>query len=118
MVLLVHVEPVDGDLRLEGGSTVILVSGRVEVYFNGTWGTVCDDFWGLDDADVVCRQLGYAEARSAPIEAAYGEGTGPIFYDNVMCAGSEVRLDDCTHNGIHNCQHSEDAGVECAMLPG
>ena len=91
------------------------VSGRVEVYFNGTWGTVCDDIWDTKDADVVCRQLGYDEATRAPLEATYGEGTGPIYFDNVICTGSEARLVNCSHNGVgvHNCFHSEDAGAEC-----
>ncbi len=90
-------------------------SGRVEIYHAGQWGTVCDDDWGLSDAKVVCRQLDCGPARSAPQGAAFGEGRGQIWLDDVSCSGSESSITDCRHRGfgVHNCQHHEDASAVC-----
>ena len=108
----------EGDVHLVGGSTAN--EGRVEIYHNNEWGTVCDDRWDITDANVVCRQLGYIGAISALMNAPFGQGSGPIYYDEVACNGSETRLADCSHLGIgaHNCGHSEDAGVVCDSTPG
>ncbi|XP_029365020.1 uncharacterized protein LOC115047931 isoform X3 [Echeneis naucrates] len=106
-----------GSLIRLAGSGSTLCSGRVEVYHSGAWGTVCDDSWDLNDAKVVCRQLECGEALGATGNAAFGEGTGEIFLDDLACSGNEGSLAKCQHNGFkkHNCQHNEDAGVICSM---
>lgn len=103
----------NGDLRLVGGDLVN--EGRVEVYHGGQWGTVCDDSWNIVDADVVCRQLGFASAEQIFYRAKYGEGSGPILIDQINCPEGAKSILDCSHNrwGEHDCSHSEDAGVLC-----
>ena len=91
------------------------------MYYNGEWGTVCDDGWSYSDADVVCRQLGLG-SWGIPYRGAYfGQGTGPIWLDNVLCAGTESTLASCGHLGINvsrSCYHYEDAGVSCYGIQG
>ena len=116
--LIYHYCFTDVVVRLVDGPTQY--EGRVEVYHNGEWGTVCDDGWNLDDADVVCRELGLGPAIVAAQNAFYGQGSGRIWLDDVDCVGTEFTIGDCSHNGwgIENCYHSEDAGAKCAASNG
>ena len=106
-------ERAPGSVRLAGGSSAL--EGRVELFLDGRWGTVCDDNWDNRDAAVVCRQLGH-HGGQAVSQAHFGRGSGPIFRDDVMCIGAEARLVDClsSRHRRHNCNHGEDAGVICA----
>ena len=87
----------------------------MEVYYNGEWGTVCDDGWDDTDAGVVCRQLGFGSLGKAIGSAGSGQGSGSVWLSNVTCTGSESILPSCGHVGVgvHSCTHSEDAGVSC-----
>ena len=100
-------------VRLVGGNGVN--TGRVEVYYNNTWGTVCDNGWSWNDAEVVCRELGFPGATSYYCCARFGQGNGTIWLDRVGCAGRESSLSSCSHRGWgrHSCNHGEDAGVYC-----
>ncbi|NXR10572.1 LOX3B oxidase, partial [Semnornis frantzii] len=96
--------------------------GRVEVFYNDEWGTICDDDFTLANAHVLCRHLGFVAAAGWAHSAKYGKGMGRIWLDNVNCAGSEKSIGDCKHRGWGNsdCSHEEDAGVICKdeRIPG
>ena len=121
----------EGSVRLMDGSDE--QEGRVEICADddtgdntpASWGTVCDDYWTDDDADVVCRALGYQ--RSEPqadrfLRSPFGSGRNPIWLDDMLCAGNETSLLDCPTArgqvagdlvGVHNCRSEEVVGVRC-----
>ncbi|KAM9570197.1 lysyl oxidase homolog 3B-like isoform 2-T2 [Salvelinus alpinus] len=96
--------------------------GRIEVFYKGEWGTICDDDFSLSNANVLCRQLGFVSATGWTHSAKYGKGLGKIWLDNVQCNGGEKSIDLCKSRGWGNsdCTHDEDAGVVCKdeRLPG
>ncbi|KAM9329870.1 lysyl oxidase homolog 3 [Gastrophryne carolinensis] len=96
--------------------------GRIEVFYNQEWGTICDDDFTMDNAHILCRHLGFTEATGWTHSAKYGKGVGRIWLDNVICSGSEKSIADCNSRGWGNsdCTHEEDAGVICKdeRIPG
>ncbi|XP_070190654.1 scavenger receptor cysteine-rich domain-containing group B protein-like [Littorina saxatilis] len=104
-------------IRLTNGSSQY--EGRVEVRIGPTaWGTVCNDGWGAEETQVLCRELGYPSENATVWPGAYfGQGGGDIFVDTVRCEGNEPALLHCDINwpmGNHNCTHSQDVCVTCA----
>ena len=113
---------VDGVLTDEDGR---LCEGRLEIFYNGAWGTICDDYWAKDDADVACRALGFVasvEDYDRYRTAYFGPGTEDqeIVLDDLLCNGDESGLLECPSGhprpGIHNCRHSEDVGLRCLKV--
>ena len=91
--------------------------GRVEIMYQGIWGTICDDGWDDNDATVVCKELGFLNG-TATRQAKFGSGSGPVWLGQVGCLGNENNLSHCIHSGAGNvgiCSHSQDAGVECSI---
>ncbi|KAG2499954.1 hypothetical protein HYH03_002239 [Edaphochlamys debaryana] len=102
----------DGALRLANGTES---GGRLEVLHNGVWGSVCWDEFGRADANVACRQLGFAGGMVAAPQLKYGLGRHVVWMDEVNCTGDETRLDACPFDGwgVTDCSHFNDVGVEC-----
>ena len=108
-------------IRLANGSNSH--EGRVELFYQGAWGTICDDGWDINDANVVCRMLGYPKALNVTVGSAnqkvagrFGAGSGDIILDDLSCTGIEDNIGSCKHGRRykeHNCVHNEDAGVIC-----
>ncbi|XP_049333024.1 deleted in malignant brain tumors 1 protein-like isoform X1 [Astyanax mexicanus] len=93
-------------------------AGRLEVFHSGSWGTVSDELWDIEDAQVVCRQLqcGVALSAPVPVPARFGSGTGPIWLNEVECEGNEASLWNCRYQlcGEDECGHKDDVGVVCS----
>lgn len=97
--------------------------GRLEILFNGSWGTVCDQGWTWGATHVSCRQLGYVSSDGFSTEAAFGMGTGPVWMSHVECDGKESSIGDCEFYGLNistvprTCDHSRDVGISCSNMP-
>ncbi|XP_076093133.1 uncharacterized protein LOC143064284 [Mytilus galloprovincialis] len=92
--------------------------GRVEITRNNIRGTVCKDNFNDNAATVVCRQLGFQGGGTAVNDTnRFGAGTGPIWLDDVTCAGNEQHIEQCTARSWNqsDCTHNDDVGVVCSV---
>ena len=103
-----------GDLRLAGGGATY---GRVEIFYNKEWGTICDNGWDDHEAAIVCRHLGFSGGLSKT-GGSYGQGTGKVWLTGLGCGQYDADLLYCVHDSVKEneadpCGHERDAGVEC-----
>ena len=103
-VLPVTTDDNTGDLRLVNGTLTTEdgrpCEGRLEIYYDGAWGTICDDYWTTREADVACRALGFiasVEDSGRYIAAYFGAGAEDqeIVLDDLNCNGDESGLLEC-----------------------
>ncbi|XP_077148127.1 T-cell differentiation antigen CD6-like isoform X2 [Ranitomeya variabilis] len=99
-------------LRLSG--TRDPCAGRVEIFKDGFWGSVCHDGWDAMDAEITCKQMKCGSALSALGASHFGSGHPQIHLNEVNCTGSENSLWECPANGTRECSTKEHAGVVCS----
>ncbi|XP_059497835.1 scavenger receptor cysteine-rich type 1 protein M130-like [Stegostoma tigrinum] len=102
-------------LRLSDGESPC--AGRVEIYYSGTWGSICDDSWDVVNAEVVCKQLGCGDALDMTLPSSYGQASGPIWLKDVKCSGNESFLWECPSAPLaqqDDCSHKEDVRIVCS----
>ena len=87
-------------IRLQG--SLLPNAGRIEILYAGVWGTISRNSWDINDANVVCRQLGYQAAEAALTNRVYGPSIGPTWLTNLQCTGYETNVMNCAHDGIAN----------------
>lgn len=116
-VILILLGPIDdGEIRLIPFANAT-DQGLVEIYMNGSWGTICDDYFTVDAGSVLCRQLGYAGFLKYACCSRWGQGQGKISIERIGCNGTENHILDCNINHLGNplqlCNHREDVGIQC-----
>ena len=91
----------DVPIRLKGSSQPN--AGRIEILYAGVWGAISSHNWDVNDATVVCRQLGYqAGAEAALKNRIFGPFIGPVWLTNLQCTGNETNIMGCAHDKIGN----------------
>ena len=116
LLIVLALNSAESLIRLRGPSSSN-GTGRVEIYVNGEWGTICQHSWDILAARVACRQLGYLDALRELKGGQVPPGSGKIWLQNVNCVGNEEVITSCPtiKNGKRDCEHSDDAGVQCSL---
>ncbi|XP_052236237.1 uncharacterized protein LOC127848005 isoform X4 [Dreissena polymorpha] len=100
------------EIRLVDGNSTF--DGRVEIKVFNTWGTVCNDLFGIEEANVICKMIGFYSAEGFRTSSI--QGTGPVYVDNMACDANSSHINDCQYSTYHDCSHSEDVAVTCTGI--
>ena len=99
--------------------------GRVEVFAEGLWQSLCGFGWSSAAATVVCKMLGFSRATGAPEQSAFGPGSVPMWLHEFACDGAEQQLAECPMDTRFSpqelsyfCEDSDEAGVVCGTPNG
>ena len=120
-----HAPARPGDVRLVGGPSQL--EGRLEIYHESIWGSICDDGWGEEETTAACSQVteGVVREGSRRLASKYGPGpggkyTGKIWLDSIHCPAGASTLFDCVteHWGSSDCNHEEDSAAVRVALDG
>ena len=115
-------------IRLVDGRTG--TEGRVEICYEGVWGSICPNYWKVENAMVACKQLGYATTGKkgplyiynlistvlyigATVSRLFGQSVRPVHYSYFTCSGNENKLIDCRHYVSSSCSYSYHAAIIC-----
>ena len=103
-------------VRLSGVSG-INCAGRVEIFYQGKWGKICRNEWDIDDAKVVCRQLGFQSALAEFIGMDTKDETIPVAMSNVPCTGQESVLASCKRLDGKHIKCVDNTGAQALCEP-
>ena len=111
----VHVDLASGSIRLVSSSYYAAVAGRLEVFLNNEWGTICDSGWDGNDARVACKELGFLSVNIEKMSIGSGYHGQKTWMKNVNCQGTESQLVDCNYTSAEDCKHwyLDDVGIRC-----
>ena len=138
IVVIVIGPCIDGGIRIIPSNARTAIKGRVEVCFNGIWGTICSINWDDQDASVACKQLGYSAEGVTQISkcicafftcckyltltigalsiGSYPDHVSNVHIIDISCAGTESSVFDCPHTAAipsQSCPNNADAYIQC-----
>ena len=127
-------------VRLVNSTSSNRANGYVQAFYNGQWGYICTrrsyntPSWGINEANVVCRQLGYDKAVGSSTRYVYVHDSNNFVISEVVCRGDENNLTECSVDAnfettttypdwygdayeVNPCLYGTRAGATCSSDP-